>query len=208
MSVLAQESSKANKLDDKHGMELTAFVGIQLSNFSNLNDRLKSLNTTTLKPDAVNIGIGAAVRFNKIIVGFDGGPLANHSNIVETSGYFFHFYLSTNILRSGRCIFSPQVGIGGQDLRATITQESTTQSFDQAITTATNQVTMRNYNTMLDVAMNLKLMIRNHYRPIIRIGYRYGLSMVSWEIENGSVTDAPKDRGSNFYFQLMFGFGR
>ena len=188
------------------GVELTVFAGLQLNNYNNLNSRLNSLNVKNQKTLLMPIGVGLAFRFNKIIFGYDMTPAMIGNN---SSGAYFHGYVSTNMLRAKNWIFSPQFGYGGQNFTVRIPTQSSSANFNSYFTTSANQVEVRHSTSVLDFAIAVKLHVpkREPYIPLFRAGYRYGLKNKAWEVKNGTSTNAPLDRNSNFYLQLMFGFG-
>ncbi len=190
---------------DNFGVELTFFTGLQINNYDNLNNRLMSLGIKEVKTSVLPIGIGLSFRFNKIIVGYDMSAMSGDNS----SGAYLNGYISTNILRTKKWIFSPQIGIGGQSVTVRIPTQSSSNNFNSYFTTSANQVELVNKNTMLDFAMAFKLQAKDRdiYAPLFRIGYRYGLNENNWEVKNGISTDAPIDRNNNFYIQLRVGFG-
>jgi uncharacterized protein YxeA len=199
-------NSKGKNNSENFGVELTFFTGLQINNYSNLNARLTSLGVKEKKTLLLPLGIGLAFRFNKIIVGYDLTPILVGDN---SSGALGHGYLSTNVIKTKRWIFSPQVGYGGQSVTIRVPTQSPSTNFNSYFTTSSNQVEIRNKNTFLDFALALKVYPKNRdtYIPVLRFGYRYGLTENAWEIRNGTSTNAPIDRNSNFYIHLMLGFG-
>ncbi len=193
------------KKSDNFGVELTFFMGLQINNYDNLNNRLKSLGIKEVKKTILPFGIGLSFRFNKIIVGYDLGIMSGENS----SGGYGNGYISTNILKTKKCIFSPQIGIGGQNLIVRIPTQSSSNNFNSYFTTSANQVEIINKNIVLDFAMAFKLQIKNRdtYAPLFRLGYKYGLNESNWEIRNGISNNSPNDRNSNFYIQLRVGFG-
>ena len=190
---------------DNFGVELTFFTGLQINNYDNLNIRLKSLGIKEVKKTVFPVGIGLSFRFNNIIVGYDLSIISGDNS----NGAYGNGYISTNILKTKKWIFSPQIGIGGQNVIVRIPTLSSSNNFNSYFTTSANQVEITNKNTVLDFAMAFKIQIkdRNTYAPLFRLGYRYGLNESNWEIKNGTSTNPPKDRNNNFYIQLRVGFG-
>jgi hypothetical protein len=208
--LFSQDTARQEKTNRKFGTEFAIYFGGQVNNFSNLNNRLKSLNITPAHSWFVNAGFGMAERLNKIIIGIDvsyGGAQTKGSTRID--GLNLHPYLSTNILKTSRWIFSPEIGYDEQMTRVKISQPGSSSSFNGTLTTNPNQVELHNDNTMIDFAMAFKFYNpRNgHNRSVCRIGYRYGPGQATWKIENSSVNDGPKDRVNNFYFQVMTGIG-
>lgn len=198
--------SKGKSNSNNFGVELAVFTGLQVNNYSNLNARLTSLGVKEKKTLLLPFGIGLAFRFNKIIVGYDMTPITVGDN---STGAYIHGYLSTNIIKTKKWIFSPQVGYGGQNVTVRVPTQSTSTNFNSYFTTSSNQVEIKHKNSVLDFSLAIKLYPKNRdtYIPLFRLGYRYGLTENAWEVRNGTSTNAPIDRNSNFYFQLMLGFG-
>lgn len=199
-------NQNAKNTSDNFGVELTFFTGLQVNNYSNLNERLSSLNVKEKKTLLLPVGVGLAFRFNKIIVGYDMTPILLGDN---SSGAYIHGYLSTNIIKTKQWVFSPQIGYGGQNVTVRVPTQSTSTNFNSYFTASANQVELRHSNPVLDFALALKLYPQNRdtYIPLFRVGYRYGLKEEAWEVRNGNSTNSPIDRNNNFYIQLMFGFG-
>ncbi len=191
---------------DNFGVELTFFSGLQTNDYANLNTRLSSLGIKKVNTLLLPVGIGLAFRFNKIVVGYDMTPLMVGDN---STGAYFHGYLSTNVIKTKKWIFSPQVGYGGQGVTVRIPTQSASSNFNSYFTTSSNQVEVKHSNSVLDFAIAVKLYTKNKntYVPLFRAGYRHGVTEKAWEIKNGNSTNAPVDRNSNFYVQLMLGFG-
>ena len=208
--LFSQDTVRREKAKWKSGMEFVVYLGGQVNNFSNLNDRLKSLDITPAHSWFVNAGFGLAQRLNKIIIGFDvsyGGAQTKGSTRID--GLNLHPYLSTNIIKTSRWIFSPEIGYDEQFTMVKISQPGASSSFNGTLTTNPNQVELHNENEMIDFAVAFKLynLGNGHNRSVFRLGYRYGPGQESWKIENSSANDGPKDRANNFYFQVMLGIG-
>lgn len=191
---------------DKFGVELTFFSGLQSNDYVNLNARLSSLGVKKINTLLLPVGVGLAFRFNKIVVGYDMTPTMVGDN---SSGGYIHGYLSTNVIKTKKWIFSPQFGYGGQSVIVRIPTQSSSSSFNSYFTTSANQVEVTHNSSVLDFGIAIKLFPknRNTYVPLFRAGYRYGTKEKAWKIKNGNSTDAPMDRNSNFYVHLMLGFG-
>lgn len=204
--ILGKLNQNPKNYTSNFGVELTVFAGLQINNYNSLNARLKSLNVKEQKTLLMPIGVGLAFRFNKIIFGYDMTPAMIGNN---SSGAYFHGYVSTNMIKAKNWIFSPQFGYGGQNFTVRIQTQSSSINFNSYFTTSANQVEVRHSTSVLDFALAVKLHVpkREPYIPLFRAGYRYGLKNKTWEVRNGTSTNAPLDRNSNFYLQLMFGFG-
>ncbi len=204
--LLDKLQQNGKRIDDNFGVELCGFTGIQINNYESLNSRLSSLNIEKKRTLALPIGIGLAFRFNKFIVGYDMTPTLVGDN---SSGAYIHGYVSTNIIRTKKWIFSPQLGYGGQSITTRIKTKSSASDFNSYFTTSANQVELRHSNSVLDFAIAFKFVPpkNNGYVPLFRMGYRHGIKSKEWEVKNGNSLNAPIDRNSNFYFQIMLGFG-
>lgn len=188
---LTKKLETYNKEADKFGVELLGYAGGQINSYPNINQRLRSLNVTEIKTLMGSAGFGLALRFSKLIIGYDmsivmaGGSQKNTS----ANGFYIHGYFSTNAIKSKKWIFSPQIGVGTQSITAKVVTVSSANNFDAYFSSA-NQVEIRNANTVLDFAMAFKMLNANtgRYMPILRTGYRLGLSDKIWEIKNGIST--------------------
>jgi len=195
-----------NKSEENFGVELIFILGYQHNNYTNLNERLVSLNLNEIKSSMMQIGVGLAFRFNKVIIGYDMNVLIGDG----TSGGYLHIYGSTNLLKTKRFIFSPQIGYGGQSLTCRYRTQSSATDFNSYFTTAPNKVEIQHDNSVVDFALAFKLYPKSdnsNYLSLFRIGYRHGLKEKMWEISNGNSSGAPFDRNSNFYLQLIIGVG-
>jgi hypothetical protein len=204
--IINRLNPNGKKANNNFGVELTFLLGFQINNPSKLIARLKSLNINQNSTSLLTIGVGLAFRFNKIIAGYDMTPFMSGNN--STGGYI-HGYLSTNVIRTNRWIFSPQLGYGAQTITVRVPTQSTSSNFNSYFTTSANQVELKHSNSLVDFAIALKFIPSNRYTyvPLVRYGYRYAINEKPWQIHNGISTDAPMDRNSNFYLQLMLGFG-
>ena len=205
--ILANKLNLTNKKSvDNFGVELSLLLGYQKNTYANLNTRFDSLKVNRVNSSLSPVGIGLAFRFNKFIIGYDMSILIGN----KTSGAYIHGYVSTNILRMKRWIISPQFGYGGQNISVRIPVQSSSANFNSYFTTSSNKVEIKHSNSVLDFAFAFKLYPKpnnENYLPLLRIGYRYGLNEKRWEIIDGNSANAPIDRNSNFYLQLILGFG-
>ena len=205
-TILAKLNYNGKNIQDNFGVELCVFTGLQWNKYSNLNERLNTLNVKEKKPLMLPFGVGLAFRFKKVIVGYDITPIIIGDN---SRGTYIHGYVSTNIIRTKKWIFSPQFGYGGQSVVTRIVTKSSSSDFDSYFTTSANQVELNHRNSVFDVAMGFKFVSPqgNGYIPLFRIGYRYASKSKAWEVSNGSSVNAPFDKNNNVYFQIMLGFG-
>jgi hypothetical protein len=127
----------------------------------------------------------------------------------NTTGAYVHAYASTNVIRAKNWILSPQIGYGGQDFRVHVFTTSNSTNFNSYFTTSANQVELTHSNNVADMALAFKVYPKKSdtYVPVFRMGYRYAFKSTGWEITKGVSTNAPYDSNSNFYVQLMLGFG-
>jgi hypothetical protein len=194
-----------SKSEENFGVELIFILGYQHNDYTNLNERLVSLNLNEIKPSMSQIGVGLAFRFNKVITGYDMNVLLGD----RASGGYLHIYASTNLLKTKRFIFSPQIGYGRQSVTYKYKVQSPATDFNSYFT-APNKVEIYHSNSVVDFALAFKLYPKTdnyNYLSLFRIGYRYGLKEKPWKINDGNSSGAPYDRNSNFYLQLIIGFG-
>ena len=205
-TLLAKLNQNGKSIQDNFGVELCVFTGLQWNKYSNLNERLNELNVREKKQLMLPFGVGLAFRFKKVIVGYDLAPIIIGD---YSRGTYIHGYVSTNVIRTKKWIFSPQLGYGGQNVVTRIVTKSSATDFNSYFTTSANQVELNHRNSVIDIAMGFKFVSPqgNGYIPLFRIGYRYATKSKAWEVSNGSSVNAPFDKNSNVYFQIMFGFG-
>jgi hypothetical protein len=197
---------KNSQFPDKFGVEFVFFSGCQKNDHANLNSRLDSLGLNESGSIMFPLGVGLALRFNKIILGFDLTPVLIADN---STGASFHFYASTNVLKAGRWIISPQLGYTGMYEILRISTKTSSPDFNNYFTTSANQVEVIQGNGFADFGISFKIYQKNShtYIPIFRIGYRVGLKNQKWEVTHSPAMNGPFDRNNNFYLHLMFGFG-
>ena len=77
-----------SKSEENFGVELIFILGYQHNDYTNLNQRLVSLNLNEIKSSMSQIGVGLAFRFNKVIFGYDMNVLLG----ARASGGYLHIY--------------------------------------------------------------------------------------------------------------------
>lgn len=197
-------------LRKKAPLEFTIYGGGQVLDITNINGRLSSLNLSKESPFLIIGGFGMSYRISNIILGYtiEGGASASSDHHITSANA--NAYISTNAIRVKNLILSPQTGIGGQVVTIKLAKQGTATSFDQYLTTASNQTEITNTTVVLDLGLTLKYADPDTKRiyPFFRVGYRYGLEEKPWTVVNASSVKGPSDRLSNFYFQLLLGVGR
>jgi len=192
--------------EENFGVELISIIGYQNNDYTNLKNRLNTLSGLKISEDVFQIGVGLSFRFRKLIIGYDMSVLPGDA----ASGFYLHVFVSTNIIKLKKVIISPQIGIGNQTNSFRVSSNETGPNFDSYFTNSANKVELTHSNEVIDYGIAFKLYGRNGnpgYVPLMRIGYRQGLKEKPWKITRGNSTNAPIDRNSNFYLQLILGFG-
>lgn len=203
-------SLKNNDASEKFGVELYGHLGIQFYRLTNINNRLSSFGLKEFKSFFTSLGFGQGFRFNKLIIGYNlafASGQGNKENVIKST--YAQGYVSTNIFKSKKWIFSPQIGIGYQRLTARINLPNTTNNFDLFFTSSPNQVEIFNSNNALDFAFVFKWKPdkSDKYMPLFRMGYQPALKSKNWQVKGGRSDNAPIDRINSFYIQLMLGAG-
>ncbi|TYR37433.1 hypothetical protein FXV77_05360 [Sphingobacterium phlebotomi] len=201
--ILAQQEERV-----KLPFEFTVSAGAEINNFSNLNARLKDLGLDKTKPVMLSGGIGVAYDFNPVMLGTSIS--AGTSGFGDRSGHqsYWRGYFSSNRIRSGNIIFSPELGLGYQQLSNNVVKEGLQGEFNDFLISTPNQTRLEHKGTALDVGISLKKVTSSRIDPFLRIGYRHGLKSSSWKIQGADADNVPSDRISNVYVQLLLGIGR
>ncbi len=193
------------------GMEIFLFGGVQKSNFDNLTTRMNEFSRPAPGTFSYNGGTGLAFRYKKYSFGAEMSFTARRSlEKHDLAGSYIRAFVSANLLRLNNVVICPQLGLGFQ--RTNITTSggpSTIPDFNHHLFIYMEDITLYNKNTMLDLALCLKLLSKatNSPIPIFRVGYRYGLTESEWKVRYITTENGPKDRANTLYCQLMFGLG-
>lgn len=201
--ILAQQEERV-----KLPFEFTVSAGAEMNNFSNLNARLKDLGLDKTKPVMLSGGIGVAYDFNPVMLGtsISAGTSGFGDRSVHQS--YWRGYLSSNRIRTGNIIISPELGVGYQQFFNHVVKEDLQGKFDDFLISTPNQVRLDHNGTVLDVGVSLKKVMQNRIDPFLRIGYKHGLKSRAWGVQGVNPDDVPFDRISNVYVQLLIGIGR
>jgi len=190
--------------------ETIYFAGIQFNNASNLNRVLKDYDSGKVPGFGWNAGAGLAYRIKQTLIGvnFSLSTSGKNDNTMNTGD--FTLYVSTNAIRTGRLILSPQLGVGTQSTTFTVQKKNLNGGFEDFLTTQSNQTKMEHDAAIVDLSVTLKTFNteRNIFRPECRVGYKSSITKNEWKVVNAAVSNAPKDRLGNFYVQLAWGIGR
>lgn len=190
-------------------LEFAFYPGMHFMQASNLNTMLKDAGTKEVSKFGVSGTLSISYRFGKTLVGIATSPGSswNNENRIKTSDLLFH--ISTNAIRSGNLIFSPQLGIGYQGTEFTLDKKGAATEFKDYLTVVSNQTRMDHDATIADFNITLKKANaeQSYFMPKFRVGYKASISAKVWEIRNADVVNAPKDRISVFYAQLAMGIG-
>lgn len=190
-------------------LEFAFYPGVHIMQASNLNKMLSDAGAEEMSKFGVSGTLSASYRFGKTLVGIATSPSSSwkDENRVRSSDILFH--VSTNAIRSGNLIISPQVGMGFQKTEFTLDKKGGAIEFEDYLTVASNQTRMDNDATIADFNITLKKTNaeQSYYMPKLRIGYKTSVSAEAWEIRNANAANAPKDRIGMFYAQLAMGIG-
>lgn len=178
--------------------------------YSNINTLLERSNLNDIPTLGMNAGFRIGYQFKHITAGISTNFARASKQNNELSSSTSTIYISTNTLKCKRFIISPQLGFGPKFSTLLISKKDMTGSFDDFLTSKSNQTRIEHMTTVLDIGLVLKKI--NHentfFSPIFKIGYAVGLENGDWEISNSTVTNSPKDRTGTIYAQLLFGFGK
>lgn len=190
-------------------LEFAFYPGVHIMQTSNLNAMLKDAGAGEVSKFGVNATVSLSYRFGKTLIGISGTPATSfkEENRVRSSDLLFH--VSTNAIRSGNLIISPQLGIGYQGTEFTLDKKGAATEFNDYLTVASNQTRMEHDATIADFNITQKKTNteQSYFMPKFRIGYKTSVSAKAWEIRNADVVNAPKDRIGLFYAQLAMGIG-
>ncbi|QIH36320.1 hypothetical protein [Sphingobacterium sp. DR205] len=206
-NLIAQE--KDNKI--KHlPFEVIYFGGVQFNNASNLNKILMQEGAGKLPGFGWNAGAGVAYRMKQMLIGgsFSLSTNSKKDNTLNTGDIIL--YVATNAVHAGNLILSPQLGFGSQWSTFTIQKHNQSGSFDDFLTTQSNQTKMEHNSAIVDFNITLKSMNKNRtiFYPECRVGYKSSITKNDWKLIGTKATDVPADRLGSFYAQLAWGIGR
>lgn len=210
-TVSAQTDS--NVIYHRHLTEFYVMGGGQFVNFSGLNNRLQKTGIDKVIAGMGGGGVGLNFNVNRWTAGIDVSIMQGYQHDVSASSINSHIYLGFNLIQTRTWALAPEVGIGFQDITVNITKPGTAGGFDEALSTAQNQVELQHSTTPLDVALVFKASSYSRFsrhvgvRPACKFGYRYGLGDNTWKVRRSDVHDGPRDRASNFYLSLLLAFG-
>jgi hypothetical protein len=206
--ALAQDTTLHHKLRNL-GSELYFHIGGEVANFPGINGSLRQAGPYRMPALFVEGGFGLAIRYRQFLLGVDEGLLGGSNPSIAATGFYDRFYLSTNLIHIGNCILSPQLGYLYRILTVRIPKFTGATNFEDALNTGANSLQLNHVSDLLDVGVELKIKGAkpNQVLPVVRAGYRYGLEDAQWTVSNSTVTDGPRDRGSNVYMELLLGFG-
>lgn len=190
--------------------ETIYFAGIQFNNASNLNRVLKDYDSGKVPGFGWNAGAGLAYRIKQTLIGVNFSLSTSGKNDNKMNTGDFTLYVSTNAIRTGGLIFSPQLGVGTQSTTFTIQKKNLNGEFGDFLTTQSNQTKMKHDAAIVDLSVTLKTSNseRTSFRPECRIGYKSSITHNDWKVVNAAVSNVPKDRLGHFYVQLAWGIGR
>lgn len=192
-------------------LEFNIDVGGSYFRAPNLYSAISEAGATQLSNFAANTTFGIGYNFKHVTLGINAG--FSHG-FARRDNYFFSslatIYLSTNALRFGNTIFSPLIGFGPQSTRAVITREDLTGTFEDFLTTQSNQTHLSHVVPALDLAIALKTVNPETGRiaPQVKVGYQLGLTNQPWKLVRGTATNAPTDRTGTVYVQISYGIAK
>lgn len=208
INLFAQEDNNI-KSRKRLPFEFGFYPGVYVINASNLNVMLEEADTDKVSRFGANATFTTAYRFQKLIAGISLTPSMSFKDKNSLRSSDFTFYLSTNAIQTGNTVFSPQIGLGYQQVEFTLDKQGTSTNFEDYLTSASNQTKMEHNSTMADFNITIKKTntTRTVFRPQFRFGYKTSISQETWEIRNADVNNAPKDGLGTFYAQLAIGIG-
>ena len=206
-------TSKLNhgRRSKKVTVELMVNMGLYITDFKNLNSRLKSIGQQEIKSSVPSVGVSLAIGFPNLTYGCELSSYTLSNKTAIFKGIHDRFYIATNVFRKGKVALHPQVGISSSILNMFIPSHQSQPNFDNLFLTQPNTVQLTHMANYLDFAFGLKLKSSTKdpfYWQIFRIGYRYGLTEVAWTRKNDELLNAPKDRNNQIYFQFCLGFDK
>ncbi|WP_448139261.1 hypothetical protein [Sphingobacterium siyangense] len=175
-----------------------------------MNRILKDYDSGKVPGFGWNAGAGLAYRIKQTLIGvnFSLSTSSKNDNTMNTGD--FTLYVSTNSIRTGGLIFSPQLGVGTQSNTFTVQKKKLNGEFGDFLTTQSNQTKMEHDAAIVDLSITLKTSDteRTKLRPECRVGYKSSITKNEWKVVNAAISNAPKDRLGHFYVQFAWGIGR
>lgn len=140
-------------------LEFAFYPGVHIMQASNLNAMLKEAGAGEVPKFGVNATVSLSYRFGKTLIGISGTPATSFKdeNRVRSSDLLFH--VSTNAIRSGNLIISPQLGIGYQGTEFTLDKKGAATEFNDYLTVASNQTRMEHDATIAILILRSKRLI-------------------------------------------------
>ncbi|NOY77102.1 MAG: hypothetical protein GXO76_04455 [Calditrichaeota bacterium] len=217
--ILSAGSVKAEKPKKAGGLGYF-MVGAATIDLSDLNAALHAAGYPKLSDRFLSMGGGGLAFINRLIIGGEGSGLseasvtANGNRITLTGGYgmFEMGYLLFSAQKGG---LYPLLGIGGGGLNLNLAEENQSVKFSEILNTPKGSVQLSSGAFLINLGLGGHYFLRSADRKGeasgflvgFRLGYVLALTSKNWELQNGTVLDAPKTTFSGPYFQLTIGGG-
>lgn len=129
------------------------FGGVQFNNANNLNTVLKEAGAGQVPGFGWNAGLGTAYRINQTLIGVNFSLSTNgkKNNTLNTGD--FTIFVATNAIRTGKLVFSPQLGFGPQFSTFTIEKQNMTGTFQDFLTNQSNETKLEHTAAIVDLSV-------------------------------------------------------
>jgi hypothetical protein len=202
-------TSKLKNKEKTITVELLANIGVYITDFKNLNQRLASIGQTAVKTMVPSLGVSVTVSKPILAYGLELNSYTLDNRTASFKGLHTRFYAATNIFKKSHIVLHPQVGYALSILNMYVHKSPNQIGFNDLFQSQANAIQLEHDQNYLDLGLGIKYRPRkadDFYWQFLRVGYRIGLKDEAWKMRGGTIINAPKDRNNQFYLQLCLGF--
>ncbi len=192
-------------------LPIVIYTGVHTIFTPGLDARLKGIGFN--KPLSVFLSLGLGMNYetgnDNYGVDFKLGLLNYPSSTFSYSSYYGLYY-HKKIVDNDKIMIAPGLNLGYQSMNMNCEKPNSAGSLYELFHASGNYVRLNNRSVTSGIATTiyLKQFSRSKnvfYRCISRMkaGYNFGLTANAWTADGNDIPDAPEDRLSNFYFQLI-----
>jgi len=218
--ILLPGYSKAEKPQKGGGLGYF-MIGAATVDLSDLNAALRTAGYPKLSNRFLSMGGGGLAFINKLIIGGEGSGL--NENSVTANGNKLSFQGGYGMFQMGYLLFKtkqvnvyPLLGIGGGGLELKIAQQNQSVDFGKILKNPTGCAQFSSGAFLVNLGLGGHYFLGSKgnkkseasgFFVGFRLGYLLALTSKNWDLENGTVLNAPKTAFSGPYFQLTIGGG-
>lgn len=174
------------------------------------NRAMQDQDLGAISPVGIDVALGIGYRLGKVVAGGNVSRMygvGRNSKFEATTPTVF---VATNMFHINRWVVVPSLGFGAQFASALLDKDNIGGSFDDYLTTESNQTRFSHTTPVVDLGITFKTydLFTATYRTKFKMGYQTGISRRPWKVGNTQLMDAPRDRTGTVYLQLSMGIGR